>query len=222
MDGVQFQSSQVHRVPELSGLYAWHYKPLVIESQNLSQTISSFFDSPGAITNEIGLRYGMYMISESKLSIVYGSQQQSIAEVVHFAATNADQFLIDFFKSELAQVFTRPVYVGIARNLHKRINQHYNLLQDMWDDNSPVSRYMSAKPDSSVQEIMDKLSLQHSFSLEARVKKIPTRDLAVNIFTTNKLPSDIGSDDGTQDESVARRSLERLLQLIADPICGRR
>lgn len=222
MDGMQFQSSQVNRVPQLPGLYAWHYRPLVIDSQSLSKTMSLFFDSPNEISNKIGLRYGMYMIAESKLKIVYGSQQQPITDVISFATANAGEFLVEFFKSQSAQFFTRPVYVGIAKNLHRRINQHYNLLQDMWDDSSSVSRHMSANPESSVQKIIETLSLPHSFSLEARVRKIPTRDLAVNIFTTNKLPSNIGSDDSTQDESIERRSLERLLQLIADPICGRR
>jgi hypothetical protein len=214
----QFQGSQISRIPSSSGLYSWYYKPLVIDKAVIVKILSSFIgDSPE-------MRYGLKLVSTSFLKAEFGSQKQSALDVVNQVVEKADEFLIDFFRSNAVQSFSRPIYIGIAKNLNTRVyNQHYLTLIDMYDMDSPVNRYLSINSECTVQDIMNKLDLPHSFALEARVRNIAPRDLAVNIFATNSLPNDIGADsDDPKLDTPARRALERLLQLVADPVCGRR
>jgi hypothetical protein len=221
----QFQGGiQIARIPQVTGLYAWYYRPLTIDSRAISQTLSSFLEAPGKISTEIEMRYGVRLVSKSSLDVVYGSQRQLASEVFEEALTCADNFIVDFFKSDAIQLFTRPIYIGIAKNLYKRVYlQHYSSLDEMWNVNSPVSKYLEIFSDATVQSAMEKLNIPHSFALEARVRNIAPRDLMVHIFPTNTLPVDIGLDnDDPQFDTAPRRALEKLLQLVADPICGRR
>lgn len=173
---------------------------------------------------EVEMRYGLKLISESQLKAEFGSQKQSAFEVINQATKQSESFFSDFSKSDFIQIFSRPIYIGIAKNLNTRVyGQHYSSLVEMYDITSPVNRYLSIHPDSSVQEVIDSLGLPHSFAIEARVRNIAPRDLVVNIFATDSLPTDIGDDsDDPQLDTPSRRALERLLQLVADPICGRR
>ena len=220
----QFRGSQVSRVPTSSGLYAWHYSPLTINEKAISSNLSSFLDNTVKVSTEIEMRYGLKLVSESFPSAQFGTQKQSSTEVVHQAVTKAGNFFSTFFKSSIVESFSRPIYIGIAKNLNNRVyNQHYSSLVAMYDVDSPVNRYLSRHPTSTVQELMDKLDLPHSFALETRVKGVAPRDLSVSVFITDLLPEDIGSDeDDPKLDSQSRRALERLLQLIADPVCGRR
>jgi hypothetical protein len=220
----QFQGSRISRVPSYSGLYAWYYKPLVVDEEAIVKTLTSFIDISTKVLTEIEMRYGLKLTSKSILRAEFGSQKQSAYEVINQVASQSDNFLTDFFKSNFVQSFSRPIYIGIAKNLNTRVyNQHYSNIVEMYDITSPVNRYLSIHSNATVQEVMDNLELPHSFALEARVRNIAPRDLVVNIFTTDLLPNDIGIDsDDPQFDTPSRRALERLLQLVADPICGRR
>jgi hypothetical protein len=220
----EYQGSQIARIPHQQGLYAWYYKPGVIDEQAISKTLSSFLGTTIEISTSIQMRYGVRLISTSPLNLVCGEQQETASKVLDEAIANADKFFLDFFKSNAVQIFTRPIYIGIAENLHKRVyRQHYLSLTEMWDDNHPVSRHLTAYPQATVESVMKLLSLSHTFALEARVRQIAPRDLVVHIFPTTTLPKDIGPDsDEPKQDTAARRALERLLQLVADPICGRR
>jgi hypothetical protein len=220
----QFQGSQISRIPAISGLYAWYYKPLVIDEITITKILSSFLETSTEISTEIQMRYGLRLVAKSPLKTEFGSQRQSALEILDQAIEQADSFFMNFFQSSAVQNFSRPIYIGIAKNLNARVyNQHYLPLSDMYDMSSPVNRYLSIYPDASVQQVMEGLNLPHSFALEARARNIPPRDLVVHIYTTDALPSDIGPDtDDPQLDTPARRALERLLQLVADPICGRR
>lgn len=220
----RFQGSQISKVPALPGLYAWYYKPLVIDEKSISRNLSSFLNSTVKVSTEIEMRYGLKLVSKVFPSAEFGSQRQSPAEVVYQAVTQSGEFFSIFFNSGIVENFSRPIYIGIAKNLNNRVyNQHYSSLVSMYDIDSPINRYLSRHPNSTVQELMNSLDLPHSFALEARVKNLAPRDLSVSVFVTDQLPEDIGSDETDPDlDSKSRRALERLLQLIADPVCGRR
>ncbi len=220
----QFQGSQISRIPSSPGLYAWYYKPLVFDENTITKTLSSFLETPTEISTEIQMRYGLRLVARAPLKAEFGSQGQSALEILDQAVDQADKFFVDFFRSNAVQNFSRPIYIGIAKNLNIRVyNQHYLSLSDMYDMSSPVSRFLSIYPDASVQDVMERLSLPHSFALEARSRNISPRDLTAHIYTTDALPSDIGFDtDDPGLDTPARRALERLLQIVADPICGRR
>lgn len=224
-DRLEFQGGmQIARIPRISGLYAWYYRPLCIDTKAVSQTLSSFLDAPGEISTEIQMRYGVRLVSKSSLDVVYGFQRQLASEVVTEAIACADDFLVNFLKSNSVHFFTRPIYIGIAKDLYQRVYlQHYSYLDELWNDDSSVSKHLKVFSDATVQSTMDKLNLPHSFALEARVRKIAPRDLVVHIHPTDALPADIGPDtDDTELDPAPRRALEKLLQLVADPICGRR
>lgn len=221
----QFQGGmQIARIPQISGLYAWYYKPLLVDTNALTKTLISFLDNQGEIQTQINMRYGVRLIAESSLNMFYGSQNQSLAEIFSEAIQYGENFITHFFESEAVQLFTRPIYIGIAKNFYTRVyQQHYSSLVELWDDNSRISKYLTLHPEVTVQTVMDELNLYHSFALEARVRKIAPRDLMVHIFPTDELPSEIGSDDeDTQSDTKYRRILEKVLQIMADPICGRR
>lgn len=89
-------------------------------------------------------------------------------------ASGDEPFMQWFFRSPQFVQFSRPVYIGIARNLYTRIyGQHFLSLTDYWDDHSRVSLYIRANSEASVQNVMDSLDIQHSFALEARVRVSP-------------------------------------------------
>lgn len=221
----QFQGGiQFARIPQISGLYAWYYKPLLVDTNTLTKTLISFLESQGEIQTQINMRYGVRLISESSLNMFYGSQNQSLTEIFSEAIEYGESFINHFFKSEAVQLFTRPIYIGIAKNLYTRVyQQHYLSLDQMWNDDSRISKYLTLHPNAIVQKVMNELDIPHSFALEARVRQIAARDLMVNIFPTEDIPSEIGNDnEDIKADTNYRRILEKLLQIMADPICGRR
>ena len=88
-------------------------------------------------------------------------------------------------------------------------------------DTSQGSLFIAANSQTTVQNVLDRLDIPHSFALEARVRGISSKDLMVSVLETDEMPAGIGPDTPTSDSST-RRALERLLQLLSDPICGRR
>lgn len=213
--------NQISSIPSLSGLYAWYYKPLIFDIETLSQTIISFFDDEPLIESQINFRYGIKLKSKSSLKILHGSKGKLISELLPEAFQSSGDLIMDFFQSDLVSCFTKPIYIGIAKNFYTRVyEQHYLSLDRMWNDDSKISKYLAVHPNVSVQEVIDELNLKHSFALEARVRQIAPRDLMVNIFSTDRIPRGIDEDED-EYESSDRRTLEQLLQVIADPICGR-
>jgi hypothetical protein len=219
---LEFQGGSVANVPERPGLYAWYYRPTTITRQLTTDTLARFFMPESTVTTFVSQRYGMKIVSRAMGEMVFGSEEEPGPEAISAAFGVAEPFLKSFFRSRQFVHFCRPVYIGIAKNLYDRIyNQHFLSLVEYWDDSSRVSRFLSANSKATVQRVIDALDLQHSFALEARVRGIPSTDLMVAVLPTDNMPADIGSDDTTA-ESATRRGLERLLQLLSDPICGRR
>jgi hypothetical protein len=218
----EYQGSQVANIPDLPGLYAWYYRPLSVKSQLMVKTLTRFFAPESRVTTVIKQRYGMQLISEAIGEIFIGADEQPANEALLSAFESAEPFIQWFFRSPTFVQFSRPVYIGIAKNLYNRVYaQHFVPLTEYWDDDSRVSRFISANPEASVQDVMNNLDLQHSFALEARVRGISSTDLMVSVLPTDNIPMAIGPDNLTS-ESLIRRSLERFLQLLSDPICGRR
>lgn len=221
----RYQGAQVSRIPSAPGLYAWYYRPMTADIHAATRVLAQFVDAPANIATTVQQRYGVRWVASSTLSPIFGSEAQTAEDVLREAASDASGFISWFLTSPALVAFTRPIYIGIAKNLYERVyNQHFRSLTEYWDVDSRVSRLLSATPNISVQSVMERLDLPHSFALEARVKGIPPRDLLVSIVVTDHLPAEIGSDlpADSATEPTARRALERMLQLVADPICGRR
>lgn len=218
----EFQGSQVANIPERPGLYAWYYRPASIDREITVNTLSRFFTPESSVTTVVSQRYGMQLMAKAVGEVVFGADQEPVIDALTIAFDNAGPFMQWFFRSPQFVHFSRPVYIGVARNLYNRVyGQHYLALTDYWDDESRVSRFISANSTASVQNVMDSLDLNHSFALEARVRGICSTDLMVSVLPTDDMLGAIGPDTSSS-ETATRRSLERFLQLLSDPICGRR
>jgi hypothetical protein len=186
-------------------------------------TWTRLLSSQPAITTQVTQRYGVRYISEGLGTVVLGADERSVSASIGEAFDRAPEYFASLLDSDQFVYFCRPIYIGIAKSLHERIYaQHYVSLIDFWDERSRVSRFLRSHENATVQLVMEKLDLPHSFALEARVMGISPRDLLVSVFPTEHLPDSIGPDAETSTGSSTRRSLERLLQLLADPVCGRR
>jgi hypothetical protein len=218
----EFQGSRIGYVPDKPGLYAWYYRPTSIRRELTRGNLTRFLSSETRITAHIHQRYGLRVVAEAIGETFFGADEQTVSDAVGKAFDEAEPFLEWFFRCDQFAHFCRPVYIGVARSLYERIyNQHYLTLSEFWDDTSQVSRFISANSEATVQNVMDRLDLPHSFALEARVRGISSIDLMVSVLVTEEMPVAIGSDTALSD-SATRRALERLLQLLSDPICGRR
>lgn len=222
LEYLEYQGTRVANVPERPGLYAWYYRPTTISREIALETFTKFFLPESSITTSVMHRYGVGMKIHGMGEIFVGADELPVEKAISEAFNRAEPFLDWFFRSPQFVHFCRPVYIGIARNLYDRVyNQHLCHLIDLWDDASRVSRYIAANSQATVQDVMDSLALPHSFALEARVRGIPSNNLMVSVLPTDTVPNDDGLDDPSE-ESKTRRALERLLQLLSDPICGRR
>jgi hypothetical protein len=218
----EFQGGRIANVPELPGLYAWYYRPIAVNGRTTPETLARFFSHETQVKTTVRQRYGMHLSAEANGEIKIGSERQPVSDAIAAAFVGAEPFMNWFFRSPQFVQFSRPVYIGIAKNLYDRVySQHYVTLTQYWDDTHGVSRFLASRAGASVQNVMDALSVPHSFALEARVKGISSADLMVAVLPTDQMPADIGPDDAPV-ESKSRRSLEYFLQLLSDPICGRR
>jgi hypothetical protein len=176
------------------------------------------------MATEIRMRYGVILEGRTNLSVSYGAQRQPAVDVLAEAIERAGEFFSKFFQSKTLQLFTRPIYIGVAKNLHQRVyQQHYLTLDEYWGVDNAINKFLTSFPTSDVQSVIDRFDLQHTFALEARVRGISPRDLTVHLYPTDELPTDIGPDsDNPLTDSPTRLALERIFQLLADPVCGRR
>jgi hypothetical protein len=221
-DFLAFQGSRICYVPDRPGLYAWYYRPMSIQRELTPGTLTRILSSETQITTQIDQRYGVRVVGRAIGKTIIGAEEQDISVAVTEAFDEAKPFLDWFFSTGQFIHFCRPVYIGIAKNFYERVyKEHYVSLSELWEDTSRVSRFISANGHTTVQNVMDRLDLSHSFALEARVREISSKDLMVSVLVTDRMPSEIGSDAASSD-SATRRALERLLQLLSDPICGRR
>jgi hypothetical protein len=155
--------------------------------------------------------------------VEYGGERESPTAVVDAALSVAPELVFSFLSSETLVLFTRPIYIGIAVDLYERVYvQHYQLMDQLWQDQSDVSRFLSAYPGADVEAVTRQLGVPHSFALEARVRGLPLRDLLVHIWAMESLSGFDATSTQDTGSGKPREVLEKLLHLLADPVCGRR
>jgi hypothetical protein len=223
MHPIELRGDNVVEAPQRPGLYAWYYRPINPTKKNLMETLGRLLTTRPMVKTTVSQRYGIRYISETPASVVLGSDGINISNSISDAFEQASPYLMSLFQSNQFVYFYRPIYIGIAKNLRERIySQHYTSLLDYWDEENSVSKFLKSNQSASVDDVMKQLDLPHTFALEARILGISPRDLLVCVFPTDLLPENIGPDSENDNDSKSRRSLERLLQLISDPVCGRR
>jgi len=170
--------------------------------------------TPDKVTTEIHNRYNVRYIGESYLEAFHGSKRLTNFELIEKVVKTNPVFISNFLRKSMVPAFCSPLYIGITKNLNNRVyKQHYTQLNDYWEDDSSVSKYLRSNKTYDVKEIQKILGLPHSFALEARIKGLAPRDLMVYMC----LMDTVNTSENLND----RESIENLLQIIADPICGR-
>lgn len=219
----ELRGDRVIDAPETPGLYAWYYRPVRPEPKELISTWKRLLSNQPTISTRVTQRYGVRYVNEGVGNIVIGADEVDIADTIKEALNRAPAYFEGLLASDQFLHFCRPIYIGIAKSLRERIySQHYLSLIDYWDEERRVGRFLKSHPEATVQFVMDRLELPHSFALEARVMGISPRDLSVSLFPTPRMPDSIGADSDSGSDSATRRALERLLQLLTEPVCGRR
>ena len=213
MKTIEFQGDNIAHTPELPGIYAWYYRPRVF-GNSAAKTLGKLITGPSSVKTEIVMRYGLMWEVDSDVNVLHGGRQtrQPADKVVAEIAASGSSLTASFIQKLMVPDFTKPLYIGSTQNLYQRVyREHFLSLTDLWDEDTPVSKYLTGHPDASVKEVLEQLNLPHSFPVEARVKGLSPRDLLVCVCQIEKL-----------DNQTELRKLEEVLQLLADPICGRK
>ena len=217
-----FRGSRIALVPKDPGIYAWYYKPRIARWEAIAPQLLRLLDSSVQIRTVASLRYGLQLRSSAEGRIYYQSDRRELADVIDSMSEAERTMVVRFLTEEAFLSFSRPLYIGIARNLNKRVyDQHFSGLQAYWDDDSEVARYLRAEPAASVEEVASALQIKRSFALEARTRGIAPGDLLVYARPTSAFAAADTDEEDAPDDDL-RRSLERVLQLLADPVCGKR
>ncbi len=206
----EFQGSDIFDTPELPGIYAWYYRPHMFRDQE-AKTLGKLITSPSSIKTEIVMRYGLMWEVDSDVNILHGGKnnRQPADKVVSEAVIDESDLITPFLQSLMVPYFAIPLYIGIHRkSLRVRVKEHYDSLTQLWEPEEPISKYLGNHPDADVEEVLNQLGLTHSFAINARVKGIAPRDLVVCVCPI-EIPGKL-------------RDLERILQILVDPICGRK
>ena len=212
---IELQSGSRIPIPELPGIYAWYYRPSVFGNRT-AEILGKLVTNPSRVKTEIAMRYRLTWEAESDVNILHSSERKPINEFFSETIANSDDLIKSFLLNFMVPHFTKPLYIGIHKtNLRERIRQHRDLLTQLWDSESDVHRYLSAHPKATVEKVIKELNLnvpdrdlRHTFALNARVKGLTLRDLVVYAYPIQN-PEQLST-------------LEDILQLLADPICGRR
>ncbi|MFH0288045.1 GIY-YIG nuclease family protein [Vibrio owensii] len=213
----KYKGSKIAQVKESGGIYAWYYRPSIPSYEKLANTVDQIVQSSClSISTQISGRYGAKHLSDSQALLTFGYKELSPREIVDNCIRDGGDELLSFLQDEDVILFSRPLYIGISKNLYSRtFEQHYRKLQSYWEEDSSVSKFLRIKPDASVQDLINELDEKHSFALEARVKRVPPRDLLLVVNYRDEL-----AEQTTKMSS--ERKVEQLLHLMTDPVLGRR
>jgi hypothetical protein len=224
-----YQGSEATRIPERRGIYAWYYNPVEPNGPSVSKTLQLLLGQPGKIRTEVEMRYGVKWLSESPIRITKGAAYRNVNALVEESLNAAQSLILKFLSGGAFPFFARPLYIGIAKKLYTRVFlQHYQLLSDYWDDRSGPSRCLRANVDADVATVIEKTGLPHSFALEARICNLAIKDLLVCTYELEAVPPAVEAELNEMEDQPqvngepAMRPLESLLQMLADPVFGRR
>ncbi len=194
-------------VPKHSGIYAWYYRPQA-SGNNVSGILGQLIKTPFRVKTEIAMRYRVIWTAESEAEVLHGAELHPADQVVAKIVTDGGELIKSLLQQAMVPYFATPLYIGISRDLSRRVKEHYDSLTQLWETDAPVSNYLEQNPDAAVEEVLNQFDLNHSFPLNARVKGIAPSDLVVCVFPV--------------EDQEKLRDLEQILQILADPICGRR
>lgn len=220
-----YQGSQIADVAMRPGIYAWYYVPNAakdVVAEKALPVLESFVSDRRWADIRVSDQYRVALYGKAELERQPLDKTSSLRESLAMFLSR-DIVRERLLSRAFVTAFCRPIYIGITeRPLRTRLyDEHYLGLDELWADDSPVSRYLATRESQpKLDEIADELGLRHTFALEARVRGIRPRDLLVHVMY---LPSTAMSDFTSTEENTGAtlRDLERLLHLLSFPVCGR-
>ncbi len=200
-----YQNQSLAEIPQTPGLYAWYYRPRRVDILNFTTRFDALLQQRYVISTEVEFRYKRKVVVKNTGIDQPDPQQTSFGD--------AAPVLADLFAGESFLGFCRPLYIGVAakQTLYTRVyQQHFMDFSSYWQDNSNVNTFLIRNPNATLDELLSETGKDVSFALQARYFGISPQDLAVSV-----LPVDAESADKLF-------AIEKLLHLLADPVCGRR
>ena len=200
-----YQNQGLADIPHTPGLYAWYYRPRRQDIMSFTTRFDKLLQQSYSISTTVDFRYNQHIAVKNT-----GTQQP---EAHRTSFGDAAPVLAELFAGESFLGFCRPLYIGVAakQTLYTRVyKQHFTQFSSYWQENSNVNTFLTRNPDATLDELASATGEEVKFALQARFYGISPQDLAVSV-----LPVDAES----ADKLVA---IESLLQLLADPVCGRR
>ena len=210
MEIIEFQGSRIVDIPQQQGIYAWYYRPSVLDNREV-ETLGKLITTPSSVKTEIAMRYDLMWGTNSNVDVLHGGKRkrQSVNKFVSEIIVDEGDLIKPFFKNLMIPYFAKPLYIGHTDNLYRRVyKEHYIPLTELWEPDDRINKYLEEHPNADVQDVLNQFDINHSFAINARVKGIAPKDLVVCICPID-LPGNL-------------RDLEQILQILADPICGRK
>ena len=206
---IELQGSGIVDAPEQPGIYAWYYRPRVLGSHQV-ETLGKLITTPSSVKTEIDMRYGLMWHADSNVNVLHGGKQkrQHANKVVSEIIADESDLIEFFFESSMILYFAKPLYIGQTDNLYRRVyKEHFTSLIELWEPNNRINKYLDEHDNADVQDVLNRFDENHSFAINARVKGIAPKDLLVCICSI--------------DLQGKLNNLEKVLQILADPICGK-
>ncbi|MEZ4448304.1 MAG: hypothetical protein R3B09_02410 [Nannocystaceae bacterium] len=218
-------ADQTYEAPDVPGLYGWYYTPTFSNEAEFTKQIAALCISAGPIEGRVTIDYGVSLRYESIAQPRYSDESEHV--LIREALKSHLPAVRNAFENFLVPFFTRPIYIGMAKNLRSRLyTDHYKALVECWEPTHPVSGFLAGYTGTEncrvlVDTLMTEFSLSHSFALEARVRGFSPRDLRAFFIETSDFEPATKAGLTEEQERATRRTVERLFQLISLPICGR-
>lgn len=229
MNDVYQGDSRLARIPSSPGIYAWYFRPRISNKDRqqrditrISTLLENAFKSTSSVEVTATLRYGLFLNARSIGELRIGSKNDDLHSIIKQIVSTDIDFILDFFQDDRTLMLLRPVYIGITNDLNRRLyKEHFLSLVNYWSDESSINKFLISQRDASLESVMSHFGMPHSFALEARVRRFEPHDLVAVAHVTQQIPDDMDEINDI-DSSASRRALERILHLLADPICGRK
>ena len=222
MNQQRYQWHELNLVPERAGIYSWYYR-IDLSNKDIDACIKKVENSeeekkPNAIKDFLKKRIfdhykeSPYQVSlTGKLKPPYEGKVESQVEITEglVARICEDPSRLHKLKEVLRTsipIFASPIYIGVTKNLLKRLLQHQNLIKKFLDSKE---FHDLNKPEFISEGVDEELKRDLNFAQEVtNIRKLVISNLEVWTF------------DLPIDEKILY-DLENILNRINYPLCGR-
>lgn len=214
---VIFTWREIQKVPNCGGVYAWYFRPEIADYdcnkfvENLNALASNPEQCVDYIRQFLKSRLFNFFQEQPYISEIYGPLKPSYkGEIVH--QNSISESLVERLRNEPERIFkiknileksvpnfSSPLYIGMSKNLNKRLSTHKKLIEKYLEN--PNTSFIDS-------EASQQLLREHSFA-----KEIVQRGMSPALLSVY-----VQSMADVSDEWV---DVENLLNRIHFPLLGR-